>query len=93
MNPRHHIRQIVALSEMYGSEKVACAIEDAFTFAAFSCEYIANILEQRTRIQQQPGALHVTRRQDLLELDIAEPDLRIYDKDDDDDHQPLRSVQ
>lgn len=93
MNPRHHIRRIVALSEMYGTEKVARAIEDAFTFAAFSCEYIANILEQRTRIQQEPGALHVTRRQDLLELDIAEPDLCIYDKDDDDEHQSARSVQ
>ena len=93
MNPRHHIRQIVALSEIYSTEKVARAIEDAFTFSAFSCEYITNILEQRTRIQQQPGALHVTRRQDLLELDIAEPDLCIYDKDDDDDHQPERSVQ
>jgi transposase len=82
MNPRHHIRQIVALSEMYGVEKVAAAIEDAFTFQAFSCEYIANILEQRTRILREPGALHVTRRQDLLELDIAEPNLSIYDTDD-----------
>lgn len=92
MNPRHHIRQIVALSEMYGAEKVAGAIEDAFTFQAFSCEYIANILEQRTRILQQPGALHLTRRQDLLELDIAEPNLSIYDTEDDDE-QSARSVQ
>jgi hypothetical protein len=79
MNPRHHIRQIVALSEIYGVEKVARAIEDAFTYQAFSCEYIANILEQRQRILPEPGALHLTRRQDLLELDIPEPNLSIYD--------------
>jgi len=85
MNPRHHIRQIVALSEIYGDEKLARAIEDAFTYQAFSCEYIANILEQRRRIQPQAGALHVTRRQDLLELDIPEPNLSIYDTGDSND--------
>jgi len=79
MNHRHHIRQIVALSEVYGTDKVARAIEDAFAYQAFSCEYIANILEQRQRIAPEPGALHLTRRQDLLELDIPEPDMSIYD--------------
>ncbi|HIC89118.1 MAG TPA: IS21 family transposase [Anaerolineae bacterium] len=81
MNPRHHIRQILALSEIYGTEKVARAIEDAFSFQAFSCEYIANILEQRERILPEPGALHLTRRQDLLEIDMPEPDLTIYETD------------
>lgn len=79
MNPRHHIRQIVALSEIHGREKLTHAIEDAFTFQAFSCEYIANILEQRQRVREEPGALHLTRRQDLLELDIPEPNLSVYD--------------
>ncbi len=79
MNPSHHIRQIVALSEIYGKEKVALAIEDAFSFAAFSCEYIANLLEQRTRPRKEPGALHLTRSSDLLDLTIDHPDLSIYD--------------
>ena len=83
MNHRHHIRQIVALSEIYGVEKVALAIDDAFTYQAFSCEYIANILEQRSRILPEPGALHVTRRLDLLELEIPEPNLSIYDLESD----------
>lgn len=81
MNPNHHLRQIVALSEIYGAEKLARALEDAFTFQAFSSEYIANILEQRARVMPQPGALHLTRRQDLLELDIPEPNLSIYDNE------------
>ncbi|MBC8255200.1 MAG: IS21 family transposase [Ardenticatenia bacterium] len=83
MNPRHHIRQIVALSEIYSAEKVARAIEDAFTFQAFSCEYIANILEQRERLLPEPGALHLTRRQDLLDIELSEPDLSIYEADND----------
>ncbi len=79
MNPRHHIRQIIALSEIYSAENVARAIEDTFTFQAFSCEYIANMLEQREHLQPSSEALHVTRRQDLLELDLPEPNLSIYD--------------
>ena len=81
MNPRHHIRQIVALSEIYGHDKVARAIEDAFICQAFGCHYIANILEQRERILPQPGALHLTRRQDLLDLDMPQPDLSIYERE------------
>jgi transposase len=80
MNPRHHLRQIMALSEIYGPEKVARAITDAFVFQAFGCHYIANLLEQRERILPEPGALHLTRRQDLLDLDMPEPDLSIYGK-------------
>jgi hypothetical protein len=78
MNPHHHVRKIVALSEIYGPEAVARAMEDAFTYQAFSCEYIANILEQRARIKTGPGALHLTRREDLLELSVEQPDLNIY---------------
>ena len=70
MNPLHHIRQIVALSEIYGDQPVQRAMEDAFAFQAFSCEYIANLLEQRARKLPEPGALHLIRRQDLLELTV-----------------------
>jgi len=41
------------------------------------------ILEQRSRILPEPQALHVTRRQDLLELEIPEPNLSIYDLESD----------
>ena len=78
MNPFHHIRQIVALAEIYPKEQVALAIEDAFSFAAFSCDYIANLLEQRSRPDNEPGVLHLTRSSDLLDLTIQKPDLSIY---------------
>jgi hypothetical protein len=80
MNPLHHIRQIVALSEIYGDQAVQRAMEDAFTFQAFSCEYIANLLEQRARKLPEAGALHLTRRQDLLELTVEKPDMKLYNK-------------
>jgi transposase len=78
MNPLGHVRKIVALSEIYGDEPVARALEDAFYFEAFSCEYITNLLEQRARLQTEPAALHLTRRQDLLDLSLEHPDLSIY---------------
>ena len=81
MNPRHHVQKIVALSEIYGLDKVVRAMEDAFFFQAFSCEYIANICEQRSRSLPEPGALHLTRRQDLLDLEVENPDLSIYQND------------
>ena len=80
LNLIHHLRQIVGLSEIYDQEQVARAIEDAFEFKAFSCEYIANLVEQRKRICKEPGALHLTRREDLLDLEIKEPDMNIYDR-------------
>ena len=78
LNAAHHVRKIVALSEIYGAEQAARAIDDALEFEAFSCEYIANLLEQRRRVLPEPGALHVTRRQDLLELELPEPDMSVY---------------
>lgn len=51
----------MALSEVYGPDKVARALEDAFEFRAFSSDYIANILEQRERLTVRPGPLHLTR--------------------------------
>ena len=81
MNPYHHVQKIVALSEIYSPEAVARALEDAFTFQAFSCEHIANLLEQHTRCLPKPGALHLTRREDLLDLTVESPDLSIYQKE------------
>lgn len=78
-NPGHHLRKIVALSDIYGVEAVARAMEDAFTFQAFSCEYIANLLESRARQLPEPSALHLTRRQDLLEIEVPEPNLSVYE--------------
>jgi transposase len=83
LNPRHHVHKIVALSEIYGTEATARALEDACHFQAFNSEYIANLLESRARTRPEPSALHLTRRQDLLDLELEEPDLKLYECDDD----------
>lgn len=81
LNPHHHVRKIVALSDIYGSEAVARAMQDAFVYQAFSSEYIANLLEQRGRFTPEASALHLTRREDLLEVRLEQPDLSIYQAD------------
>ncbi len=77
-NPTSHVQKIVALSEIYGEEAVERAMEDAFFFQAFSSEYIANILEQSNRKVEEVGVLHLTRASDLLELEIAHPNMDLY---------------
>lgn len=84
-NPAEHLRKIIALCEIYGDERVGRAIEDAHEFRAYSSEYITNILEQQTRLLPEPGALHLTRREDLLDLELPDPDLSIYDLPDEKD--------
>jgi hypothetical protein len=78
LNVRTHLAKIMALVDIHGKEPVARAIEDALSFEAFSSEYIANILEQRQRFASPPGPLHLTRRADLLELQLESPDLSLY---------------
>ncbi len=80
LNQLHHIRKIVGLSEIYSEEQVARALEDACEFKAFSSEYIINLLEQKSRTVKEPGALQLTRNEDMLEITIARPDLVEYDR-------------
>ena len=81
VNARVHLRKILALVELHGKEAVARALDDGLELQAFSSEYIANILTARRRIGDEPAALQLTRRADLLNLELPEPDLSIYDRD------------
>jgi transposase len=78
LNLRHHVQKIVALAEIYGVAALGRALDDAHALGAYSCEYIANLLEQRQRLAPEPGALHLTRASDLLELELPPPDLSPY---------------
>jgi transposase len=75
---RSHVDRINALAEVHGSDALRRALADARECDAFSSEYIHNILEVRKRTMPEPGPLHVTRRADLLDLELPEPDLNIY---------------
>ncbi len=78
LNLRHHVQKIVALAEIYGAAAIGRALDDAHALGAYSCEYIANLLEQRRRLAPESGALHLTRASDLLELELPPPDLSPY---------------
>lgn len=79
LNARRHVRTIVALAEIHGADAVTRALDDAFDLHVFGADYIANILESRQRLLPEPTALHLTRREDLLELEVEPPDLSIYE--------------
>ena len=81
VNARVHLRKILALAELHGKEAVARALDDGLELQTFSAEYIASILAARRRIGPEPAALQLTRRADLLDLELPEPDLSIYDRD------------
>ena len=74
-----HTSLQLRLSEIYGADKLTLALQDALGFEAYGCEYIANILEQRERNPRTPSALHLTHRQDLLDLDLPPADLTPYE--------------
>ena len=75
---RSHAKRINALAEIHGRDEVARTLADALEHGAFSSEYIQNMIEARNRALPDAGPLHVTRRSDLLEIDMPEPDLDIY---------------
>lgn len=72
------MKKIVALCDIHGDEAVARVLLDTHEQQAYSSEYVANLIEQRARFQIPPGPLHITRGQDLLELNLPEPNLDCY---------------
>ena len=79
VNELSHIRKILALAQYHDRDSVVRALEDAATHNAFSADYIANILQFRTNAQE-PSPLHLTRNQDLLDIQLPDPDLDVYDR-------------
>jgi len=77
-NSKDHIRKILTLSDVYGKENVAAALEDALDLGAFSSEYIANLLEQRERFTPSASPLHLMRNSDCLELELEQVNLDLY---------------
>lgn len=79
LNARRHVRNIVALAEIHGPDAVRRALDDSLDLHAVASEAVAFLLESRARTLPEPAALHLTRREDLLDLQLQPPDLSIYD--------------
>lgn len=73
-----HLRKIVALADIHGEDAVVRALTDALAFEAYSSEYIAHLIQARTRQLPQPSPLALMRRQDVLDLELAPADLSAY---------------
>lgn len=78
LNARRELLRTAALAEIHGEEALRRALEDAVELEAFSSEYVLNLLQQRARPLPEKGVLHLTRNEDLLDLELPEPDLSIY---------------
>ena len=79
---RSHVRRINAMAAVHGRDETARCLADALESKAFAADYVLSLLTFKKRRQDDPGPLHVTRRQDLLELTLPEPDLNIYNQND-----------
>lgn len=77
-NALSHVRKIVALADIHGEEAVVRALTDALAFEAFSSEYIAHLIEARSRRLPEASPLVLMRRQDVLELELPPADLSAY---------------
>lgn len=77
VQPRSHVRKVLALREIHGTDKVRAALEDAVRFHAFAAEYIEHMVRFRVT-SEEPPPLRLARRQDLLELDLKDPSLAAY---------------
>lgn len=80
LRARNHILKVAALTDIHGADAVRRAVEDAVEFEAYSSEYILNLLEQRARPLKETGSLHLTRNEDLLDLELPEPDMNLYEQ-------------
>lgn len=79
LSGRTHVRQIMALSEIYPPEQLVQALEDAMALSCYRAEYVANILAMRRTMLPEPGALHLTHHAEMLDVELPEPDMTDFD--------------
>ena len=75
-----HISKILALVSEYGHDEVVLAMKNAMEMEAYGAEYIVNLLAARKRLRVEPSPIQLTYKTDLLDIDIEQADLSIYDQ-------------
>ena len=78
IDPKRHIRGIMRLVDRYGMEEVKKAMEDSCEVEVFSSDAVLNLIEMRRRPLPEPGAVHLSRKTDCLDIEIPKVDLDIY---------------
>jgi hypothetical protein len=74
------LARIMALTTVYGDAAVAEAVKESMSMEAYGSEYVTNLLAWRRRLAPMASPLHIPGREDILELEIRQPDLDIYSK-------------
>src|SRR5919202_182414 len=77
LHPHHHVRKIVAWSDISSPEAVARALEDALVYEASPSKFTATLWEQRAGSPPEASARHLPRREALLDVSLEPPDLSI----------------
>ena len=78
LSHRSHLRRILALTKIHSKEQIIRVLQDGLKIDAISADYVAHMLETKSRLPDQPAPLHLTRNEDQLDLTSPEPDLTIY---------------
>lgn len=69
-----NVRNVLELMSLHGRDKVVVALEEANHFRAFSSDFIANHLQRRGATEWTAAETHLTRKTDLLEMEIERPE-------------------
>lgn len=75
-----HLSRILSLVSEYGRASVVAALGDAAAVEAYGAEYVANLLAARRRLRPEPSPIQLTSKADILDIDVQETDLAIYDR-------------
>jgi hypothetical protein len=59
---------------------VAAALDEAILASAYGAEYIANLLEMRQRCREELSPLHLESKDEMLDIEIRQPDLNVYER-------------
>ena len=76
-----HLRRLVELIRLYGSQEVLAAISVANEYQTFDAAYVETILHQQRRKQSLPSPTRVRpRRLELTDIELDPPDPGHYDR-------------
>ncbi|MEO8269636.1 MAG: IS21 family transposase [Aureliella sp.] len=76
-----HLRRLLELIRLYGTQEVLAAISVANEYQTFDAAYVETILHQQRRRQSLPSPTRVQpRRQELTDIELDPPDPGHYDR-------------
>ncbi len=76
-----HLRRLLELIRLYGTQEVLAAISVANEYQTFDAAYVETILHQQRRKQSLPSPTRVQpRRQELTDIELDPPDPGHYDR-------------